>query len=120
LDYIGDKEGFFIYWLKSRDFLDITTFYMTAKFFNASDGQFTKMMAGRYPCDQSNLPISLRDTTNPSQGCFAGNTTKFDNAKHFYYTVNLDYETQTYQISNSNGQRVGTTIPIKWFQYVNP
>jgi hypothetical protein len=120
LDYIGDKEGFFIYWLKSRDFLDITTFYMTAKFFNASNGQFTKMMAGRYPCDQSNLPISLRDTTNPSQGCFAGNTTKFDNAKHFYYTVNLDYETQTYQISNSNGQRVGTTIPIKWFQYVNP
>ena len=27
LDYVGDKEGFFIYWLKKRDFLDISTFY---------------------------------------------------------------------------------------------
>jgi len=120
LDYIGDKEGFFLYWLKKRNFLDITTFYMTAKFFDARVGRFTKMMTGRVPCDQSNLPVLLRDTTNPSQGCFAGNVTNFDNAKHFYYTVNLDYESQTYQIFNSNGQRVGTTIPIKWFEYVNP
>ena len=44
LDYIGDKEGFFIYWLKKRNFLNIDTFYMTAKFFNADNGQFIKMM----------------------------------------------------------------------------
>ena len=26
LDYIGsDKEGFFIYWLRSRDFIDVNT-----------------------------------------------------------------------------------------------
>ena len=30
LDYVGDKEGFFIYWLKKKNFLDIDTFYMTA------------------------------------------------------------------------------------------
>jgi hypothetical protein len=120
LDYIGDKEGFFIYWLKNKEFLDISTFYMTAKFFNAKTGRFTKMMTGRVPCDQSNLPVSSRDTTNPSQGCFSGNVTNFDNAKHFYYTVKLDYDTQTYQIFNTNGQRLGTTIPIKWFEYVNP
>lgn len=120
LDYIGDKEGFFIYWLKSRKFLDITTFYMTAKFFNAKTGKFSKMMTGRLPCDQSGLPVALRDTTNPSQGCFSGDVTNFDNAKHFYYTVQLDYNTQTYQILNNNGQRLGTTIPIKWFEYVNP
>lgn len=120
LDYIGDKEGFFIYWLKNRDFLDIDTFYMTAKFFNAQTGKFVKMMTGRLPCNQSNLPIPLRDTTNPSQGCFTGNVTNFDNAKHFYYTIKLDYNTRTYQVFNVNGQRLGTDIPIKWFEYVNP
>jgi hypothetical protein len=44
LDYVGDKEGFFIYWLKKREFLDISTFYMTAKFYDAKNGYFTKMM----------------------------------------------------------------------------
>ena len=34
LDYVGDKEGFFLYWLKKRNFLDIKRFYMTAKFFD--------------------------------------------------------------------------------------
>ena len=38
LDYVGDKEGFFIYWLKKRTFLNIDTFFMTAKFFNAEKG----------------------------------------------------------------------------------
>jgi hypothetical protein len=96
LDFVGDKEGFFIYWLKKRNFLDISTFYMTAKFFNAKTGQFTKMM------------------NNNNQ------TFIFDNAKYFYYTVKLDYEKQTYQVFNDNGQRMGVDIPIKWFQYVNP
>jgi hypothetical protein len=44
LDYVGDKEGFFIYWLKKRTFLDIKTFYMTAKFYDAKKGIFVKMM----------------------------------------------------------------------------
>jgi len=44
LDYIGtDKEGFFIYWLKKRTFLNVRTFYMTAKFFDAKNGQFIKV-----------------------------------------------------------------------------
>lgn len=102
LDYIGDKEGFFIYWLKKRDFLNINTFYMTAKFFDANTGQFIKMMKVK----QSDL----------------GGGTSFPPEEYFYYKVDLDYITQTYQVFDyPNGNRVGgTTNPIKWYEYVNP
>jgi hypothetical protein len=102
LDYIGDKEGFFIYWLKSRQFLDISTFYMTAKFFNGNTGEFIKMMT----TEQSTM-------SNPYD---------FSPEEYFYYKVDLDYETQTYQVFNyPNGDRVGTiSNPIKWYEYLNP
>jgi hypothetical protein len=111
LDYVGDKEGFFIYWLKKRNFLDITTFYMSAKFYDASKGTFTKMI---------NVP----------QSDIVGNKYVFDNTKYFYYRVQMDYDKQTYQVFNMNNsqlygglnQRAGTTAktPIKWYEYVNP
>lgn len=112
LDFIGDKEGFFIYWLKSREFLNISTFYMTAKFYNAKTGQFTKMMTGR-----GTNPL---DNTNGPQANISGDKFSFDSAEYFYYTVKLDYPSQTYQIFNTKGQRLGTNIPIKWYEYVNP
>ena len=110
LDYVGDKEGFFIYWLKKRTFLDIKTFYMTAKFYDAKHGYFTKMM---------NMP----------QSSLPGNKYVFDGSQYFYYKVELDYEKHDYQVFNMNpnqhiydatGQRAGTTEPIKWYEYVNP
>ena len=113
LDYVGDKEGFFVYWLKKRNFLNINTFYMTAKFFNAKTGQFTKMMTGR-----GANPIDL--TNGPQVNLSRNNKFYFDNTQFFYYTVKLDYDTQTYQVLNTIGQRVGTNIPIKWYEYVNP
>jgi hypothetical protein len=113
LDYVGDKEGFFVYWLKKRNFLNINTFYMTAKFFNAKTGQFTKMMTGR-----GANPIDI--TNGPQVNLSRNNKFYFDSTQFFYYTVRLDYETQTYQVFNTSGQRVGTNIPIKWYEYVNP
>jgi hypothetical protein len=110
LDYVGDKEGFFIYWLKKREFLDISTFYMTAKFYDAKNGYFTKMM---------NVP----------QSSLSGNKYIFDGSQYFYYRVELDYEKHDYQVFNMNpsqtiyindGQRAGTLEPIKWYEYVNP
>ena len=110
LDYVGDKEGFFIYWLKKRNFLNIKTFFMTAKFYDAKNGYFTKMM---------NMP----------QSSISGNTFIFDSTKYFYYRVELDYEKQNYQVFSMNptqteysnlGGRAGATIPIKWYEYVNP
>jgi hypothetical protein len=112
LDYIGDKEGFFLYWLKKRTFLDIDTFYMSAKFYNAKTGQFTTMMTGR-----GNTPFDL---TNGPQAFLDGNKYAFDNTQFLYYTVKLDYPTQTYQVFNTYGQRLGTNLPIKWYEYVNP
>jgi hypothetical protein len=112
LDYVGDKEGFFLYWLKKRTFLDIDTFYMSAKFYNAKTGQFTKMMTGR-----GNTPFDL---TNGPQALIQDNKYAFDSTQYFYYTVKLDYPTQTYQVLNTYGQRLGTNLPIKWYEYVNP
>lgn len=112
LDYVGDKEGFFLYWLKKRNFLDINTFYVSSKFYNAKTGQFTQMMTGR-----GSNPLDL---TNGPQANLVGNKYAFDNTQFFYYTVRLDYDTQTYQVFNTYGQRLGTNIPIKWYEYVNP
>jgi hypothetical protein len=102
LDYVGDKEGFFIYWLKKRDFLNITDFYMTAKFFDGSTGQFIKMM---------NTPQNT--LSNPSD---------FPQEEYFYYKVVLDYTTQKYEVYHyPTLVKVGTkTNPITWYEYVNP
>jgi hypothetical protein len=113
LDYVGDKEGFFLYWLKKRNFLNLDTFYMTAKFYNAKTGQFTKMMTG-------NGTDPLDNTNGPQSDLSDGLRYNFDNTQYFYYTVKLDYPSQTYQVLNTYGQRMGTNIPIKWYEYVNP
>jgi len=98
LDFIGDKEGFFIYWLKYRNYLNIDTFYMSAKFFDAKNGRFVRLT--------NKIP----------------NTTNFNPDEYFYYKVKLDYPTQTYQVYDYWTQnRVGdSTNPIKWYEYINP
>jgi hypothetical protein len=101
LDYVGDKEGFFFYWLRDKDFYNgLNTFYMTAKFFDARLGVFVKM---------TNTPqssISSLFTFNPED--------------YFYYKVILDYNEKTYQVYDNASNRVGTTSSIKWYEYVNP
>jgi len=112
LDYVGaDKEGFFIYWLKERDYIDIDVFYMSAKFFNAKTGEFIRFM-------------------NKPQSQLSGNNKfNFDKNKLFYYKVNLDYDNYEYKVFDeqgglipiSGGVRIGdTSSPIKWYEYVNP
>lgn len=104
LDSIGaDKEGFYIYWLRSRDFIDISQFYMTAKFFNARLGVFKQM-------------------TNTRQDLITPNKFQFNNADYFYYKVNLDYANKTYEVFSTSTQlRVGDSAsPIIWYEYVNP
>jgi hypothetical protein len=102
LDFVGDTEGFFIYWLKSKKFLDVSTFYMSAKFYNAETGQFNRMM------------------TAP-QSSIVGDKYSFDSLTYFYVKVQLDYNKRTYQIfNNTTGERIGTPTPIKWYEYVNP
>ena len=108
LDFVGQqKEGYFFYWLKSREFLNIDTFYMSAKFFNGSTGNFVKMI------NRSQLSPEL-----------SGNKFGFNGEKYFYYKVKLDYSDYTYQIFdyvNGSDIRVGyESKPINWYEYVNP
>ena len=50
-----------------------------------------------------------------------GNVYEFDNTKYFYYRVVLDYVDISYRVFDiTTGQRIGTTTPIKWYEYVNP
>ena len=102
LDYVGDKEGFFLYWLKNPDFIPINTFYMTAKFWNAKTGTFTKMM-------------------NTPQSNVGSNKYNFDTIKYYYYRVVMDYINESYFVTDLNLNRIGTpTNPIRWYEYVNP
>ena len=103
LDFVGDKEGFFIYWLRNRSYLNIDTFYMTAKFFDAKIGVFVKMMNE----PQSSLP----------QGSGRFN---FSGSTYFYNKVVLDYDEKTYQVFDSTNLRIGgESRPIKWYEYIS-
>lgn len=103
LDFIGDKEGFFVYWLRKRDFIDINQFYMSAKFFNGRTGIFSVM-------------------TNKPQTQILPNKFSFLGEDYFYYKLILDYNSKTYEVfSTSTNNRVGeSTTPITWYEYVNP
>lgn len=105
LDFVGDKEGFFIYWLKNTDFLDVDTFYVSAKFFDARIGEFVRMMN----VPQSSLP---------------SNKFVFNTSDYFFYKVVLDYTNFTYEMyypyDTNNTNRIGNGTPIKWYEYVNP
>jgi hypothetical protein len=108
LDYSGaDKEGFYIYWLRDRSYLDVNQFYVSAKFFNAKKGQFVRLI-------------------NTPQVSFVGNNRfNIDKTEYFYYKYVLNYSTNQYEVYTydntiGNTQRVGTTTPITWYEYVNP
>lgn len=103
LDYIGDKEGYYIYWLRDRNYIDIDTFYMSAKFFNAKKGFYSTML-------------------NTPQSSITPNPFNFQSSKYYYYKVVLDYPTKTYQVLNSqtNLRLGGKPSPIMWYEYINP
>lgn len=101
LDFIGNKEAYFIYWLKNPGNRKLDNMYMSAKFFNARTGQFVRML---------NTPQSE-----------ISKKFSYDKSKYYYYRVLFDYNNFEYSIYNINtGFRNGTTTPIKWYEYVNP
>jgi hypothetical protein len=109
LDYTGaDKEGFYVYWLKDKNYLNTTEFYVSAKFFNAKKGQFIRMV------------------NEPQSGIVGLGKFNVDKTELFYYKYVLNYDTYDYEVytfSNAIGniERVGSpTDPIKWYEYVNP
>jgi hypothetical protein len=107
LDFINQKEGYFIYWLKSREFYNLDTFYMSAKFFNGSTGQFVRLI-----------------NTSQADPELASNKYNFSEESYFYYKLKLDYSNFDYEVFNyktGTDIRIGSmTNPIKWYEYVNP
>jgi hypothetical protein len=102
LDYVFDKEGFFIYWLRDFEILRLSEFYMSVKFFDAKNGAFVRMM------------------TEP-QSQLTGMKYLFDQDLYFYRKVNLDYNNFTYKLYDMiTGSRVGDGTPLQWYEYVNP
>jgi hypothetical protein len=104
-DFVGDKEGYFIYWLKNRSVMDVEVFYMTAKFFDAKKGVFVKMM-------------------NRPQSTIVGNPFNFPQEQYFYYKVILNYDFYKYyiyDIATGSDVLIGWDgNPIKWYEYINP
>ena len=102
LDWVGDRKGYFIYWVKTRTYVNINTFYMSCKFWDAKTGTFIRMI---------NRPQALQVTNSFSP----------NQVFNFYYQVVLDYPTQTYTVYDTiSFDRVGTSDPIKWYEYVTP
>lgn len=103
LDSVGaDKEGYYLYWLRSNRIYDIDTFYMSIKFFNARTGQFVRMM-------------------KKGQFTLSGNYNNFKPEVYFYDKVVLDHKNQVYSVLDiTTNARVDTTSPMKWYEYVNP
>lgn len=103
LDFIGDKEGFFIYWLRDREYVDVDEFFMSAKFFDARLGIFVRMM-------------------NQPQSNLIGSYYTFNSDDYFFYKLKMDYPSRTYEVfSTQTNNRVGDEInPIRWYEYVNP
>lgn len=106
LNFVGDKEGFFIYWLKKKNFLDIRTFYMSAKFFDGETGEFVRMI---------NTPQN------------ASSPTTFNPEEFFYYKVSFEDDPITngpkfYIVQqHPSGLRVGQDgSPINWYEFINP
>lgn len=102
LDYTENTEGFFIYWLKDINILNIDTFYVSATFFNGQTGVI-KRMSNR--C-QAELPTNDKYNLNEI----------FD----FYYKLKLNYGTYTYEYYDiNNGSQVGVKKnPMNWFEYI--
>ena len=113
------SEGYFIQWLKRREYLPNDTFYMSCKFFNAQTGKVVRMV-NRNPIDPiTALPYTL-----------------YEYSDWFYYEVKLKINNTTinpkfsYTIRECNSLTLSSGIPgsqagvvgnpINFFEYVNP
>jgi len=96
-DYNRNQEGFFYYWFEDQNLLNLEDLYITAKFFNAATGQYTKFI--------------VNDQT------FYSNTYRIPN-QDFYYRVRFDYMINEYVLYfTSNDFRTDT---LYWYEYINP
>ena len=75
---------------------------MTAKFFDARNGNFIKM------------------TNSPQTSLVSNAKFNFPQENFYYYKVKLNYQDFSYVVYDMNDNRVGATSTINWYEYVNP
>ena len=102
MDYNSNSENYFIYWLKDKNYLNIDTFYVSATYFNSSDGSFTRM---------ANL-------------CQGTSTDKYNlnSIFDFYYKLELNYDEKNYEYFDMKIENLVVGLannPIKWYEYVS-
>jgi len=111
----GKSEGYYIQWLKERELMEINTFYVGCKFFNAKTGKIVRMV---------NKPIP-----NPT-------TSIYDYLDWFYYQVVLDIRTDNmmpkynyifrqfsrflFQNNMTGSQKGTSTSKVTFYEYINP
>jgi len=101
LDYVGDKEGFYIYFTEDLSLIPTNTFYMSVKFFNAKVGEFIRFLTS---------PQSIISTKF-----------NFKKENYFYHKIQMDFQSLKYSIFNDQDQLIGSeNNPINWYEYVNP
>ena len=90
--------------VKNDDIVNIKSFFLSAKFFNARDGVITRFL--------NQIPSSI-----PT---FAQNS--FDPTAYLYYRVQLNKTNYTYKVLDLSGTRVGIDplTPIQYWEYINP
>ena len=92
-DYSVNQENFFIYWFKDKTILNLSSLYMTAKFFNAKTGQFVTFTTEEL--SQPKIPNDLE-----------------------YFKVNFNFNNYTYYYTAPNNTTQENTII--WYEYINP
>ena len=104
LDMDNKSSGYFFYWLKNKELINIKHFFISAKFFNARDGVITRFL--------NQLPSTLPATKMNS----------FDPIAYLYYRVQINQTNYTYKVLDLTGIRVGTSpaTAIKYWEYINP
>jgi len=102
LDHTALKEGFYIYWYENSEIVENNIFYMSAKFFNASNGKYIKFIIN----DQSSYSNSYRIPNND-----------------FYHRLVFNYGTKTYRLyggQSPNNSPLNLINTVRWFEYMNP
>jgi hypothetical protein len=97
LDFIGNQESYFIYWFENKDTVSIDKLYMSAKFFDAGEGGYTKF--SRVDQNSFGKPFNLPN-------------------EYFYYELNFDYLNSEYYIVEPGLTNV--IYEPTWIEYVNP
>lgn len=98
LDYMGEREGYFIYFFENFNVVEIDTFYVSAKFFSGLDGTYTQF---------TNVPQN--ELINFSEV----------DESYFYYKYKLLYDKKEYTVFAPNSTIEVPISSIFWYEFIS-